>query len=86
MHIVPHFELKKFGIVIPALPLISCATLEKSLNLLELQSSHLYNPDNNTNDTKLVVLLRGLNEKRCPVCGTGELIYLLYLNFALGQQ
>ena len=63
MHMTLHFELNKPGILIPALPLNSCVTLEKSLNLSEPLFSHLYNPDNNNNNnnTKLVMLLGGLN-------------------------
>lgn len=45
----------------PALSLISCVTLEKSPNLSEPLSSHLHNPDNNNNNTKLVMLFWGLN-------------------------
>lgn len=60
MHVTLHFEKKNPGILIPALPLISCVTLGKSFNLSEPLFSHLYNPDNN-NNTKLVTLFLGLN-------------------------
>lgn len=49
----------------PGLPLISCVTLEKSLNLSESLSYHLYNSENTTTTTttKLVMLFGGLQEK-----------------------
>lgn len=68
---------------------MSCVTLEKSLNLYEPQSSHLFSyddDDDDDDDTQLVKLFWGLNEKRYPVSDPGGLIYLWHVNVAVGQQ
>lgn len=85
------FIFNKPGVFIPAAPLISCVTLEKSLDLSEPWSSHQYNPNDDNSNTRLVILFGGLHEKRGareakPVSGSGELLYLLHLNCALSQQ
>lgn len=58
----------------PALPLISCVTSEKSLNLSESLSYHLYNSENTTTTTttKLVMLFGGLQEKLAQWLARGD--------------